>query len=307
MKMKGISENVIATDGRRVSAKKVCGMITDATSRGGTWSNLFSLVRIKQPATPNSSPQACWPRQAARLGVILAKTADPPPALAPQSTRSAGWLSLGFQSRAGAQPKGEARTVIPVLTGGKRSGQKKRKSRPHCLTASPVPVYHYGSTHERKSLMFFSIDPAGDVPIYEQIVRQVKLAIADGVLVGGQMVPSVRQMAAELAINPNTIARAYQELQSDQVLESLRGRGMVVRRDSIDRCTEARNSLVAEGVRRALSDALAGGMSPGDLRKLFEAELASQAERAAQAESQAAASAAQANPISGNGQSDPAA
>jgi len=125
--------------------------------------------------------------------------------------------------------------------------------------------------------MFFSIDPTGDVPIYEQIVRQVKLAVADGVLVGGQMVPSVRQLSKDLAINPNTIARAYQQLQNDLVLEPLRGRGMVVRRDSVSRCTKARNSLVADGVRRALSDALAGGMAADDLRELFEAELAQQA------------------------------
>ena len=121
--------------------------------------------------------------------------------------------------------------------------------------------------------MFFSIDADGDIPIYEQIVRQVKLAVADGILVGGQMVPSVRQLANDLAINSNTIARAYQELQSDRVLESLRGRGMVVRRDAIKRCTKARDSLVADGVRRALADALAGGMTPDELRELFEAEL----------------------------------
>jgi GntR family transcriptional regulator len=125
--------------------------------------------------------------------------------------------------------------------------------------------------------MFFSIDPSGDVPIYEQIVRQVKLAVADGLLIGGQMVPSVRQLSKSLAINPNTIARAYQELQSDLVLEPLRGRGMVVRRDSVSRCTKARDSLVADGVRRALADALAGGMTPNDLRELFEAELSQQA------------------------------
>lgn len=124
--------------------------------------------------------------------------------------------------------------------------------------------------------MFFSIDPAGDVPIYEQIVRQVKLAVADGVLVGGQMVPSVRQLSKDLAINPNTIARAYQELQTDLVLEPLRGRGMVVRRDSVARCTKARNTIVIEAVRQTLRDALAGGMSVDDLRELFETELASQ-------------------------------
>lgn len=124
--------------------------------------------------------------------------------------------------------------------------------------------------------MFFTIEPNGDVPIYEQIVRQVKLAVADGVLVGGQMVPSVRQLSKDLAINPNTIAKAYQQLQNDLVLEPLRGRGLVVRRDSVTRCTKARNSLVADGVRRALADALAGGMRVEELRKLFESELAEQ-------------------------------
>jgi GntR family transcriptional regulator len=134
--------------------------------------------------------------------------------------------------------------------------------------------------------MFFSIDPGGDVPIYEQIVQQVKLAVADNVLVGGQMVPSVRQLANELAINPNTIARAYQQLQSDLVLEPLRGRGMVVRRDAIKRCTKARNSLVADGVRRALINALAGGMTPDELRELFESELAEQTELLAEQDGQ---------------------
>ena len=131
--------------------------------------------------------------------------------------------------------------------------------------------------------MFFSIDADGELPIYEQIVRQVKLAVADGILVGGQMVPSVRQLAAELAINSNTIARAYQELQSDEVLEPLRGRGMVVRRDAVDRCTSARNSLVADAVGRALADALSGGMTPDELRELFEAELHRQSELIGQA------------------------
>ena len=124
--------------------------------------------------------------------------------------------------------------------------------------------------------MFFNIDPSGDVPMYEQIARQVKLAVTNGVLVGGEMVPSVRQLSKELAINPNTIARAYQDLQDDRVLEAVRGRGMIVRNDAIKRCTKARNSMVEDGVRRALADALAGGMSADELRDLFESELSDQ-------------------------------
>ena len=121
--------------------------------------------------------------------------------------------------------------------------------------------------------MFFTIDTANGVPIYEQIIRQVKLAVADGVLSGGQMVPSVRQLASELAINPNTIQRAYQQLQTDRVLEVVRGRGLAVRRDALDRCTKARNTLVGDSLRRLLSDALIGGITPEELRTLFESEL----------------------------------
>ncbi|MCC9644126.1 GntR family transcriptional regulator [Rhodopirellula sp. JC740] len=133
--------------------------------------------------------------------------------------------------------------------------------------------------------MFFSIDAASDVPIYEQIVRQVKLAVADGTLVGGQMLPSVRQLSRDIALNPNTIARAYRELQTQEILKPLRGRGMVVRRDAIEACTSARDDLVGEGVRRALADAIAGGMSPDQLRELFETELARLSRSAAEANS----------------------
>jgi GntR family transcriptional regulator len=124
--------------------------------------------------------------------------------------------------------------------------------------------------------MFFKLNPNGAEPMYEQIVRQVKLAVTNGILVAGEMVPSVRQLSKELAINPNTIGRAYQDLQNDGVLEPLRGRGMVVRREAGKICAKARDSMVAAGVRRALGDALAGGMTVGELRKIFEGELAKQ-------------------------------
>lgn len=121
--------------------------------------------------------------------------------------------------------------------------------------------------------MFFSIDPQSDVPIYEQLVRQVKLAVADGTLAGGQMLPSVRQLSRDIALNPNTIARAFRELQTQAILEPLRGRGMIVRRDAIDSCLDARNELVAANLRAALADAFSGGMSTDQLRTIFEVAL----------------------------------
>jgi len=62
--------------------------------------------------------------------------------------------------------------------------------------------------------MFFNIDPAGGLAIYEQVVRQMKFAVAASVLKPTELVPSVREVARELAINPNTVARAYRQLQS---------------------------------------------------------------------------------------------
>ncbi|MEL6894573.1 MAG: GntR family transcriptional regulator [Planctomycetota bacterium] len=116
--------------------------------------------------------------------------------------------------------------------------------------------------------MLFSIDVDSDVAIYEQIVHQVQFAVAGGVLVGGQMVPSVRQLANQLAINPNTIARAYQELQAQQVLQPLRGRGLVVRNDAVTRCTQTRNRILQQGIDAAIATAVHSGLAHEDIRQM---------------------------------------
>lgn len=121
--------------------------------------------------------------------------------------------------------------------------------------------------------MFFTIDPSNGVPIYEQIVRQVKFAVASGVLVAGQMVPSVRQLSNELAVNPNTLSRAYLQLQDDKVLESLRGRGLAVRADALARCVKARQTLLSERLRSVLDEAIGAGLSADDVRELVEDQL----------------------------------
>ncbi len=122
--------------------------------------------------------------------------------------------------------------------------------------------------------MFFTIDPSNGVPIYEQLVRQVKFAVADGVLSSGQMIPSVRQLAQQLAINPNTIARAYGQLQTELVVEPLRGRGLVIRKDALNRCVKARSTLLAARLRSVMAECLQGGLSREELTELFQSELA---------------------------------
>ncbi len=81
--------------------------------------------------------------------------------------------------------------------------------------------------------MFLNINPSNGIAIYDQVVRQVKFAVAQGAVKPGNLVPSVREMARELAINPNTVARAYQQLQTDGVLEQVRGMGLEVAADAV--------------------------------------------------------------------------
>jgi GntR family transcriptional regulator len=123
--------------------------------------------------------------------------------------------------------------------------------------------------------MFFSIDTSDDVAIYEQIVRQVKFAIAEGSLQPMQLLPSARQLSGELAINPNTVARAYQQLQAEGVLELLRGRGVAVCINATEKCREARRSLIATRLRGALSEALHGGLTADEIREMLHNELES--------------------------------
>lgn len=74
----------------------------------------------------------------------------------------------------------------------------------------------------------FRIQPASPEPIYRQIADQVRRLVASGQMQAGDALPSVRDMAGAHAINPMTVSRAYSQLESEGVLERLRGKGMVV-------------------------------------------------------------------------------
>ncbi len=118
--------------------------------------------------------------------------------------------------------------------------------------------------------MQFSIEPNNGMPIYEQLVRQIKFAVAEGVVVPGQLVPSVRELARQLTINPNTVQRAYQQLQSEEILESLRGRGLAVCIGAKRRCISDRQSLLAERLTEVVGEAVRSGLDHDRLRELIE-------------------------------------
>jgi GntR family transcriptional regulator len=95
----------------------------------------------------------------------------------------------------------------------------------------------------------FVIAPASDVPIFRQIMHQIQRAVASRVLRVGDQLPAVRSLAETLVINPNTVARAYQELIREGLLESRSGRGVFVaeRRQVFSEAEQARRlRLLAE-------------------------------------------------------------
>ena len=121
--------------------------------------------------------------------------------------------------------------------------------------------------------MFLQIDFQNGLPIYEQVVRQVKFAIAGQDFKEGELVPSVREIARELAINPNTVARAFRQLQIDGVLEPVRGTGLAVAAGAAARCRKERVELIRARLTQVLAEAMQSRLDPDDLRTLVEREL----------------------------------
>ncbi|MGB8267313.1 MAG: GntR family transcriptional regulator [Candidatus Velthaea sp.] len=78
----------------------------------------------------------------------------------------------------------------------------------------------------------FTIDPRSGVPIYAQLVEQVKRSVAIGALAAGERLPTVKALAVDLTVNPNTVARAYRDLEREGVIETSPGRGSFVSGDA---------------------------------------------------------------------------
>lgn len=122
--------------------------------------------------------------------------------------------------------------------------------------------------------MFVHVEPSNGIAIYDQIVRQVKFAIASEALKPGNLVPSVRELARDLTVNPNTVARAYRELQAENVLMALRGMGLEVTESAPKQCVQDRAALIRSRLRSVLLEARQSGMDHEAIRSLAEDELA---------------------------------
>jgi GntR family transcriptional regulator len=120
-----------------------------------------------------------------------------------------------------------------------------------------------------------TIDPRSGVPIYLQIIEQIKRSVALGVLASGEQLPTVKQLALDLTINANTVARAYRELERDEIIETAPGRGSFVRSNGVAQSAKtAAGDVAAEALTQAVREAKSIGLGAADVRALFDAALA---------------------------------
>jgi GntR family transcriptional regulator len=103
--------------------------------------------------------------------------------------------------------------------------------------------------------MQIRIDNASDRPVYQQIIDQVKRDIAMGRLVMDEKLPTVRQLAGQLAINPNTIAKAYQQLEREGIIVTRPGAGAFVANLDSNLSGSVKKKLICEDLERAVVDA----------------------------------------------------
>ena len=121
--------------------------------------------------------------------------------------------------------------------------------------------------------MIFSLNPSSGQPLYLQLIQQIRHAIETGVLQTGDPLPSVRTLAQELVISPNTVVKAYSELEHESVIDLRQGAGAYVaaRRKAKSRTERLRQAQ--ERVRALVDKLQREGLSEEEIHRLVEAEL----------------------------------
>ena len=120
----------------------------------------------------------------------------------------------------------------------------------------------------------FELHPSSGVPIYRQLVDQVRALVAGGKLKPGDLLPSVRQVAQAAEINPMTVSKAYSRLEVEGLVERVRGQGMRVRTPAVTGRVAERKDEFADLVAPALHRARQLGLTPEQIRSVLDALLA---------------------------------
>ena len=118
---------------------------------------------------------------------------------------------------------------------------------------------------ETDTTLKFSLDLNSGVPFYKQVILQVEMAIVDGRLTKGDQLPTVRKLAVELKINPNTVARAYNELEIRGIVNTQQGTGTFISDKRIELSEVEKERILSELTHPYISSARAYGFTLEDL------------------------------------------
>ena len=126
--------------------------------------------------------------------------------------------------------------------------------------------------------MFLRLTTTAGSPLYMQLMQQIRLAVENGALQDGEQLPGIRTLAEELVVSPNTVAKAYSELEHEGLLELRQGSGAFV---FVDRRTRSLADRV-QAARKRVGDLIERlrdeGLLDDQIRRMFEAELLDQVE-----------------------------
>ena len=117
--------------------------------------------------------------------------------------------------------------------------------------------------------MLIHVDGQSNTPVFLQIVGQVKAAVARGACRPGEAIPSVRQMASQALVNPNTVAKAYRELDREGIIATRRGLGVFVAESAPENCQEERRTALRTRLTEVVAEAKRAGVPVAELRRLL--------------------------------------
>jgi GntR family transcriptional regulator len=118
--------------------------------------------------------------------------------------------------------------------------------------------------------MLLRVEPSSSVPIYVQLGEQIRLGAASGRIAAGEKLPGVRELALELGINLQTVAKAYAELTREGVLEARRGVGTFVSERALRSRSKDADELIREELRKACRAGLTAGIDVDALKALLD-------------------------------------
>src|SRR5213078_1897213 len=122
--------------------------------------------------------------------------------------------------------------------------------------------------------MFVRPNPSSGVPIYLQLMEQVKHAIETGALRPGEQLPGIRPLAEDLVMNPNTVAKAYRELEHEGLIELRHGAGAFISERKQARQEANQTARALPVIRQAIAQMDRLGLDEDEMRRLFDGELA---------------------------------